>query len=67
MYLSINYIIKLEYYYVLQVYWEFAVFGVANWRQSAWTIAVTIMMTIVRVSEEHITGHLDPKVGQDRQ
>ena len=34
-YLSINYICKLEYYYVLQVYWELAVTGVANWRQSA--------------------------------
>jgi hypothetical protein len=33
-YRSINYICKLEYYYVLQVYWELAVFGVANWRQS---------------------------------
>jgi hypothetical protein len=32
---SANDICKLEYYYVLQVYWEFAVFGVANWRQSA--------------------------------
>ena len=26
---------KLEYYYVVQVYWELAVSGVANWRQSA--------------------------------
>jgi hypothetical protein len=26
---------KLEYYYVLQVYWDFAVIGLANWRQSA--------------------------------
>jgi hypothetical protein len=34
-YLLINYICKLEYYYVSQVYWEFAVIGVANWRQSA--------------------------------
>jgi hypothetical protein len=29
-YLSINYICKLEYYYVLQVNWELAVFGVAK-------------------------------------
>jgi hypothetical protein len=34
-YLFINYICKLEYYYVVQVYWELAVSGVANWRQSA--------------------------------
>ena len=34
-YLSINYICKLKYYYNIQVYWELAVFCVANWRQSA--------------------------------
>jgi hypothetical protein len=28
-YLSINYICKLEFYYVPQVYWDLAVFGVA--------------------------------------
>ena len=35
-YLSINYICKFEYYYVLQVFWEFfSQFAQANWRQSA--------------------------------
>ena len=34
-YLSVNDICKLKYYYGIQVYWELAVFGVANWRQSA--------------------------------
>jgi hypothetical protein len=37
-YLSIKYICKLEYYYVLQVYWEFTEFGLVNRRQSAKSI-----------------------------
>jgi hypothetical protein len=31
---------KLEYYYILQVYWDFAEFGLANWARVLYELTI---------------------------